>query len=204
MAARVIEDKVWVRSAETLGPLMRTISSIFESGAAVKRATPPFMTFWILPIDDDEICHFYISHVTDNEPMPFEKRRLLEDFGQTADRPYADRQFIPGDYDAQAGQGRINDHSAENLATMDRGIVMLRRALRRDIEMVGQGRDPQGFYLTQESIPPTFANDCVAETSSIKGDVSDPAVLEVYSKRLMEDYLTNPPMDALRATLSVC
>jgi hypothetical protein len=136
--------------------------------------------------------------------MPFEKRRELEDFGQTADRPYADRQFIPGDYDAQAGQGRINDHSAENLATMDRGIVMLRRALRRDIEMVGQGGDPQGFYLTQESIPPTFANDCVVETSSIKGDVSDPAVLEVYSKRLMEDYLTNPPMEALRATLSAC
>jgi hypothetical protein len=57
--------------------------------------------------------HFYVSHVIDDEPMPFEKRRALEDFGQTADRPYADRQFIPGDYDAQAGQGRINDHGAE-------------------------------------------------------------------------------------------
>ena len=105
-----------------------------KSATALKRATLPFMTFWILPIDDDEICHFYVSHITENEPMTFEKRRALEDFGQTADRPYADRQFIPGDYDAQAGQGRINDHGAENLATMDRGIVMLRRALRRDIE----------------------------------------------------------------------
>jgi nitrite reductase/ring-hydroxylating ferredoxin subunit len=202
MAARVIEDKVWVRSAETLGANMRAISSIFESGTALKRATPPFMTFWILPIDDDEICHFYLSHITDNEPMPFEKRRALEDFGQTADRPYADRQFIPGDYDAQAGQGRINDHGAENLATMDRGIVMLRRALRRDIEAVGQGRDPQGFDLAQESVAPTFANDCVVESSSIEGDVSDPAVLEAYCKRLMEDYLANPPMETLRATLA--
>ena len=85
---------------------------------------------------------------------------------------------------------------------MDRGIVMLRRALRRDIEGVSQGRDPQGFYLAQESVAPTFANDCIVQSSSIGGDVSDPGVLEVLCKRLMENYLANPPMETLRAALA--
>jgi phenylpropionate dioxygenase-like ring-hydroxylating dioxygenase large terminal subunit len=197
MAARVVADKVWVRSAETLGANMRCISSIFETGAKTKRATPPFMSFWILPIDDHEICHFYVSHVGDGEPIPFEKRRALEDFGQTADRPYGDRQYIPGDYDAQVGQGRINDHGSENLATMDRGIVMLRRYLRRNIEAVEQGKDPHGFYLLQEEVPPTFANDCVVEGKSIDGDLSDPRVLDQYCKRLVQDYIASPPMQSL-------
>ena len=55
-----------------------------------------------------------------------------------------EHQRFPGDYEAQAGQGRISLHSEEHLATSDRGIVMQRRTLERQIELVAQGGDPMG------------------------------------------------------------
>ena len=58
-----------------------------------------------------------------------------------------DRQDVPNDYEAQAGQGPISLHSEEHLATSDRGIAMQRRALERDIRKVMEGGDPEGVIL---------------------------------------------------------
>jgi len=58
-----------------------------------------------------------------------------------------EHQNEPGDWEAQVGQGPISFHSEENLATSDRGVVMLRRALRRQIEIVKQGGDPAGVVF---------------------------------------------------------
>src|SRR3974390_3769436 len=115
------------------------------------------MSFWSLPVDDDMTRQFFISHVADNEAMPFEKRRYLEVFGQTADRPYDERQWIPGDNDAMVSQGAINVHALEHLGTPDRGVVLFRRYVRRGIEAVQRGEDPHGFYLSEADVPPTFA-----------------------------------------------
>ena len=62
--------------------------------------------------------------------------------GQTADRPYEERQVEPGDYDALVSQGAIANHKNEHLATTDRGIVMFRRMLGRAIEAVHIGEVP--------------------------------------------------------------
>jgi nitrite reductase/ring-hydroxylating ferredoxin subunit len=199
LAARRVGDNVWVRSADTLGANCRSISSVFETGKTRKRASPPFLTAWLLPIDDDESCNFFISHVTDDDPMPFETRRRLENFGQVEDRTYRERQFIPGDYDAQAGQGRINDHGKENLGAMDRGVVMFRRYLRHNIQAVQDRKDPHGFYLDQRDVPPTFANDCVVDAATIGGDPSDPKALQAYCQDLVRDYVRMPPMTDLQA-----
>jgi 5,5'-dehydrodivanillate O-demethylase len=43
---------------------------------------------------------------------------------------------------AQETQGLIADRTIEHLAESDRGIVMLRRKLREDIDAVAGGRDP--------------------------------------------------------------
>ena len=55
-----------------------------------------------------------------------------------------EHQRFPGDYEAQAGQGRISLHSEEHLATSDRGIVMQRRLLARQMQVVAEGGDPLG------------------------------------------------------------
>ena len=58
-----------------------------------------------------------------------------------------ERQDVPNDYEAQAGQGPISLHSEEHLATSDRGIAMQRRALEREIRKVMEGGDPEGVIL---------------------------------------------------------
>ena len=55
-----------------------------------------------------------------------------------------EHQRMPNDYEAQVGQGAITLHSEERLASSDQGVVMFRRALRRQIEAVAEGRDPVG------------------------------------------------------------
>lgn len=201
LAARRVGENVWLRSAEILGANLHTISSIFETGHERKYASLPFMSIWTLPVDDDKSIGFYLSHVAENEPMKFEERRYLEHFGQTEDRPYRERQWIPGDYEAQAGQGPINIHALEQLGTQDRGIVLFRRQIRRGIEAVARGETPLGFYRRAEDVPPTFANDCVVAASDIGGDPDDPAALKRFAERMAADYLKAPPMAAFASRL---
>ncbi len=202
LAARRVGDKVWVRSAETIGSNLHAISSIFESGRECKQASPPFMTIWALPVDDDHTMTFYLSHVVAGEPMPFDKRRFLEVFGQNDDRPYRERQWLPGDHDAQVGQGAINVHETEHLGTNDRGVVLFRRYVRRGIEAVRAGRDPEGFYLSQADVPSTFANDRVVDAAEVTQAVGDEGedrdVLLRFSEHLAREYRIRPAMAYLK------
>jgi nitrite reductase/ring-hydroxylating ferredoxin subunit len=199
LGARRSGGNIWVRSAETLGSNIHCISSIFENGRTPKAANPPFITFWTLPVDDEHSVNFFVSHVVPGEEMPFAKRRELEIFGQYEDRSYADRQWIPGDHDAMVSQGPINPHGQEHLGSLDRGVVMFRRFVRRNIEAVERGEDPQGFYLRQEDVAPTFASDHVVPASEIEGSPEDGAELRAYAEQLARDYLRSPPMRHLEA-----
>jgi len=55
-----------------------------------------------------------------------------------------EHQDTPGDYEAQAGQGPITLHSEEHLASSDRGIILVRRILKAQTKIVGEGGDPIG------------------------------------------------------------
>jgi hypothetical protein len=143
-----------------------------------------------LPVDDENSINFYLSHVRDGDLMSAEKRREIESFGQYKnDRPYAERQWIPGDYDAMSSQGAINPHSTETLGTQDRGVVMFRRYVSEGIEAVQAGRDPKGFFLRQEDVAPTFANDYVVPASEAGGNPDDPNVQRAYAEKLAKQYL---------------
>lgn len=198
LAIRRVGDNVWVRSSETLGPHVHIINSIFETGREVKPASRPFMSFFSLAVDDDFTTQFYVSHVAPDEAMPFEKRRYLEVFGQTDERPYRERQWIPGDNDAMVSQGPINVHALEHLGTPDRGVILFRRYIRRGIEAVQSGQDPHGFYLSPADVPPTFANDFVCNAADLGPGHDDPAVLRAFMESLPQRYLEHPPMSYLK------
>ena len=55
-----------------------------------------------------------------------------------------EHQRMPHDYEAQVGQGAITLHSEERLAASDRGVVVLRRLLRREIEAGNFILEPAG------------------------------------------------------------
>ena len=68
----------------------------------------------------------------------------------------AEHRDFPGDYEAQVGQGAIASHADEHLASSDRGIVMLRRLLRRQVDLVRDGKDPAGVGFDPEAAPVRF------------------------------------------------
>jgi phenylpropionate dioxygenase-like ring-hydroxylating dioxygenase large terminal subunit len=102
---------------------------------------------WVVPVDDS---HYTMGMVM---KMPRGSARWeMRLGGKTwSEMSEEDHQRIPGDYEAQAGQGPISLHSEEHLGTSDRGIMMQRRLLQKQIEIVAQGGDPLGVSFDPAS-----------------------------------------------------
>jgi hypothetical protein len=81
-----------------------------------------------------------------------------------------ERWMTPGDWEIQKGQGPITLHSEEQLASSDRGVVMLRRLLREQIGLVQQGGDPIGVHF--DAAAPAYhigAGNFYQETMAAEG-----------------------------------
>jgi nitrite reductase/ring-hydroxylating ferredoxin subunit len=103
---------------------------------------------WVVPVDDTHYRLFHAARVSGDEvprsPRNYDGRlwsQLSED----------EHQRFPGDWEAQVGQGPISLHSEEHLATSDRGVVMLRRMMRREIKKVQEGGDPLGVAFDPDA-----------------------------------------------------
>ncbi len=101
-----------------------------------------------VPIDD---THYMVIAVT-RQTRGQEGFAQLKMQGKSWDElTPTERRDLPSDYEAQVGQGPITLHSEERLATTDKGIVMLRRALRKQIDIVAAGGDPAGVVFDPAS-----------------------------------------------------
>ena len=81
----------------------------------------------------------------------------------------AEHQRMPGDYEAQAGQGPISLHSEEHLVTSDRGIMMQRKLLAQQIEVVAKGGDPLGVNFDRDNALVRIRSGNVYRTSRAAG-----------------------------------
>lgn len=192
-AARRVDDNIWVRTTDIMMPNIHSITSVFESGRQQKDCSPPWITIWTVPQDDDYSHQFVLVHAAEEDQMPDEIRHRLMSFGQTPDRPYADRQKVPGDYDAITSQGRIAPHSTEQLGTLDQGIVMFRKLLREGIRAVQSGQDPHGMFRTADILP-TYGSDMVVPLSALSGNPDDPDDLMQFARETIVKYLDTPPL----------
>jgi 5,5'-dehydrodivanillate O-demethylase len=107
-----------------------------------------------VPIDDTHTSIVFISlvptmdgSIVEDEPEP--TVRYVESYKTpaTALHPYTRFDMSQGqqqDHMAWETQGPIADRSAEHLATTDRGVVMYREMLEREIRHVQEGLDPLG------------------------------------------------------------
>ena len=96
-------------------------------------------THFTVPVDDTTTMFMGFVRLAEGQEEP-----RGPGFGQTADRPYEERQHVPGDYDAQTSiHWGVSRHGLEHLATTDRGILMLRNIVRRGIRAVQNGQDPE-------------------------------------------------------------
>jgi hypothetical protein len=192
-ASRRVDDKVWVRSTDILMPNIHSITSVFEDGRNLKDCAPPWITIWTVPEDDARSQQFVICHLAEDDATPLEARNRAMTVGQTPDRPYVDRQKVPGDYDAMTSQGAVAAHSLENLGTLDQGVVMFRRLVREGIRAVQAGRDPHGLIRDPRPLP-TYGSDLVVALSAMSGDPGNPSALMEFARRTAREYLQAPPL----------
>lgn len=97
---------------------------------------------WTVPLDDTHHQSFRAvrTRLSDDElfkPLRYGAKTWSE---MTPE----ERRDVPGDLEAQGGQGPVTLNSEEHLVTSDRGIIMLRRLLLEQIRAVGTGADPTG------------------------------------------------------------
>jgi phenylpropionate dioxygenase-like ring-hydroxylating dioxygenase large terminal subunit len=146
-----IEDGV-LQWANGYMPDGRRIERNFEARfPGEKRAADPWMRpgpmsviGFTVPVDD---THYLVIAVT-RQTRGQEGFAQLKMQGKSWDElTPAERRDLPSDYEAQVGQGPVTLHSEERLATPDKGIVLLRRALRKQIEIVAAGGDPAGVVF---------------------------------------------------------
>ena len=123
------------RVTEVVMPTVRIVASPF-----VNRYGRSDSVAWTLPIDDRTTVIFTLYRTRRGERV----QRSRYAGKAWAELSAEEHQRMPGDYEAQVGQGAITFHSEERLVSSDRGVVMFRRRLAEQIEAVRAGRDPLG------------------------------------------------------------
>src|ERR1700733_3584215 len=104
------------------------------------KAGPSTGISWVVPVDDTHYVQAMVARVPKDTPF----RNMLFNGKTWGQMNEAEHRNTPGDYEAQAGQGPITLHSDEHLVTSDRGIMMLRRMLQEQMDVVAAGGDPTG------------------------------------------------------------
>jgi nitrite reductase/ring-hydroxylating ferredoxin subunit len=134
-AVRVLDNGQEVdRISHWVCPNIMSVPSIqLENG-------PSTAVSWVVPVDDE---HYVQAFATRGRGIG----GLLVHGSLWKDKTEAERREFPSDFEAQYGQGTISKHSEEHLATSDRGIVMQRRMLERQIKAVADGEDPVGVIF---------------------------------------------------------
>ena len=110
---------------------------------------------WVLPIDDHSFRIYVVGRVREKGELCRMRSRLNGKLWEELTEE--EHQRFPGDYEAQVHQGRIAWHSEEHLATSDRGILMLRRLLRKQLDAISEGRDPAGVNFDPDAPPVQFS-----------------------------------------------
>jgi 5,5'-dehydrodivanillate O-demethylase len=103
-----------------------------------------------VPVDDTHTLHLWFNAYV--PPKGVEVPQHLLDHVHTYEVPFKDEtgEFIVDNVDGQdmmawISQGAIADRTLENLGATDKGVVMYRRMLKREMEKVAAGIDPMGL-----------------------------------------------------------
>ena len=103
---------------------------------------------WNVPIDDTHHQSFRAIRTREPDEVLFKPLRYGDKTWN--DMTAEERRDTPGDFEAQGGQGPITLNSEEHLVSSDRGIIMLRRLMLKQVEAVATGSDPVGVCFDVE------------------------------------------------------
>lgn len=196
MHTRRVGDNVWVHMNDYLPPNIHQFCATWEDGKLEKKFQRPMITLWNVPIDDSNTMNLGFRHINDaiteeeQARINAQKNSLTgEGFGQNGNRPYEERQRIPGDYDAQVGQRPIAVHALEHLGTTDRGVVMLRRIVREGVRAVQRGEDPEFLHREEGKIIPTYSNDTITRIPKPATEEEEKRLLHMMGRKVAEEIM---------------
>ena len=131
---RVLDDgRFFHRVTEVVMPNVRIVASPFVEfeGQATSVA-------WTLPISRTETKIFTLM----KRPAGPPQRRATYGGKRWEELTEDEHQQMPGDYEAQVGQGAVTRHSEEQLSGSDRGVTMFRHVWKGGLSAVAAGEDP--------------------------------------------------------------
>jgi hypothetical protein len=176
------KDKLWVRTTDVILPNLNQTGALWLSAEDEETFLGAALTRWMRPIDDSHtqmIGWRYFNAELDREgkgdPTGVGVGKI--DFiGQTEDeRSYAERQQVPGDYEAIAGQGDIAESARWNLNHGDRGVVMMRRLITENIDALEDGGDYRTIERARKTggVLATYTRDSVMTVPEREDDETE-------------------------------
>lgn len=167
MATRKVGEYIFIRSSEIALPNVGHFPNGSNGISGESFALKPLATRWAVAVDDHHSSFIGFIHKNEyNESvMQISPDECGVDkfpfIGQTADRPYADRQREPGDFDALVSPGHIANRKIEHLGTTDRGVSLARRLIASAIRAVEKGETPELPRLNPNGFVNSFAHEIV-------------------------------------------
>ncbi len=108
----------------------------------------------MLPIDDHSFRIYVVGRVREAGELRRMRTRMNGKLWEEMSE--AEHQQYPNDVEAMVSQGVIARHSEEHLVTYDRGLILLRKLLRRQLDAVRDGQDPAGIVRDPAAPPVCF------------------------------------------------
>jgi nitrite reductase/ring-hydroxylating ferredoxin subunit len=138
------------RVTNVIFPNIRSVPNVaFSHGVAESMG-------WLVPVDDHSHRTFHITRMPKSfDGSPMATAPTWPDDKKWSEMTEQEHWVTPGDWEIQSGLGKngITLHREEHLATSDRGVVLIRRLLKKQIKIVKEGGDPVGVSF-DPSTPP--------------------------------------------------
>jgi phenylpropionate dioxygenase-like ring-hydroxylating dioxygenase large terminal subunit len=152
------DGKVFYRVTEAVFPTLRVVPN-----PRVAQFARVESIGWVLPIDDTSFRIYVAGRVKQKGDIGRMRSTFNGKFWW--DMSEEEHQRFPGDYEAQVGQGPITLHSEEHFGQSDRGVLMVRRMLREQLDAIEAGRDPIGVSFDRSEKPVAFeAGNYISES----------------------------------------
>src|SRR5262249_34865956 len=192
-------DNIWARMVENVLPNLQQVAPIWETGQQVHTFSGPFMSRWIVPLDDTNTMLIELRHVSETDGIvtpDWWADRSVQLPGQLPPDTYEEAQRRPQDFEAQVSQRPIAVHGLEHLGATDRGVTIFRNQIRRGIKAVKAGGDPIGLFRDNDAVIPTYCNDTIVRVPAAKTPELDKKLMRETGRRLAESYIQAPPLAA--------
>lgn len=190
---RRVGDMIWLRIHDKFLPSFTQNGAHFPTGHEQRYFGRCGLSRWVVPVDDTNTVVIAWRHFREgDDPLGLTDRDevglgKVDFYGQSAERPYEQRQRDPGDYDAWVSQGPTNVHARENLCFTDRGVAKVRNKLRQAIRSVAAGGAVEQPSIVYGGVIPTYGGDTILRIPPIPG-ADDDQTLRMVAHKVAEIY----------------